>query len=120
MFLWFVGFGIICGFIYDLLRAFRREIKHSTAAVMCEDVLFSAAACSGCYAIFFLKNHGALRAYGFIGILLGAALYCLTVSRWMLTCFRGCFKVVLFPIRWLLLKCKKWKFTRKALTNRRG
>ena len=119
MFLWFIGFGIICGLIYDLLRAFRREIRHGTAAVMTEDILFCAAACSGCYAIFFLKNNGALRAYGFIGILLGAALYYLTISRGVLMGFRWCFKGMLFPFRYLVSKCKKWKFIRKALTNRK-
>ncbi len=120
MFLWFVGLGITCGVVYDLLRAFRREIKHCTGAVMVEDVLFCAAACSSCYAIFFQKNHGALRAYGFIGILLGALLYYLTISRWMMACFRVCFKILFFPFRRLLPKCKKWKFTRKSLTNRNG
>ncbi len=120
MFLWFVALGITCGLIYDLLRAFRREIKHSTVALMIEDILFCAATCVSCYIIFFQKNHGALRAYGFVGILLGAMLYYLTVSKWTLIGFRWCFKVILFPFRWLLLKCKKWKFTRKTLTNRNG
>lgn len=120
MFLWFVGFGVLGGLIYDMLRALRCEIRHNTAAVMSEDVLFCAAACIGCYTIFFLKNHGALRAYGFVGILLGAVVYGVTVSRWMRLCFGTCFKAALFPFRWLLRKCKKWKFARKTLTNRKG
>ena len=120
LFLWFVGFGLACGLAYDLVRAFRREIKHGTAAMMVEDTLFSALACSGCYGLFFWKNHGALRAYGFIGILIGVTLYYLTVSRWMLWCFRGCFRILFFPFRWLLPKCKKWKSGKKLLTNRDG
>ncbi len=120
MFLWFVGLGMICGLAYDLLRAFRREVRHGNAAVMLEDVLFCAAACGGCYGIFFQKNQGALRAYGFIGILVGAALYYLMISKWMLILFRWCFKILLCPYRCLLQKCKKWKSGRKSLTNRTG
>ncbi len=120
MFLWFVGFGIVLGVIYDLLRAFRREIKHSTAAVMLEDVVFCGIACSGCYGIFFWKNNGGLRAFGFIGIFLGVLLYELTVGPWVLLFFRGCFRVILFPAKWLFRKCKKWKLGRKPLTNQTG
>ncbi len=118
LFLYFVGLGFSSRLVYDLLRALRREIKHVNAAVMIEDVLFSAAGCIGCYGIFFRKNNGALRAYGFIGILLGVVLYDLTIGRWMLKGFRTGFKIILAPIRWLLSKCKKWKLPRKALTNR--
>lgn len=120
MFLWFVGLGIICAVVYDLLRAFRREVKHGTAWVIAEDVFFCAAACISCYGVFFQKNHGALRAYGFLGFFLGAEVYHLTVSRWVRAFFTWCWKAVLFPFRWLLPKCKKWKSGRKMLTNRKG
>lgn len=118
LFLYFAGFGFSSRLLYDLLRALRREIKHANTMVMIEDVLFCAAGCIGCYSIFLRKNNGALRAYGFIGILLGVVLYDLTVGKWMLKGFRTGFKIILAPTRWLLSKCKKWKFHRKALTNR--
>lgn len=118
LFLWFVGFGVICGLIYDLLRAFRKEVKHARAAVTLEDTLYGALVCGGCYGLFFWKNQGALRAYGFIGFFCGMTLYFLTVSRWVQIVFQWCFKALLLPVRWVLPKCKKWKTGRKSLTNR--
>ncbi len=118
LFLWFVCLGIGCRLTYDGLRAIRKEIKHAAIFVMLEDILFCAAACGGCYGLFFAGNNGALRAYGFIGILLGVALYDLTIGRWMLKVLSTGLKIILTPIHWVLSKCKKWKFRRKALTNR--
>jgi spore cortex biosynthesis protein YabQ len=117
LFIWFVGFGFSCRLIYDLLRALRCEVKHAAAMVMVEDVLFCAVACAGCYGIFLRENHGALRAYGFIGILVGAVLYDLTFGKWLLKGFKLGFKIMLVPGRWVAAKCKKWKLRRKALTN---
>ena len=118
LFLWFVGLSVGGRLVYDILRALRREIKHADWVVMIEDILFSAFFCWGCYSIFLQKNHGALRAYGLIGMLVGVILYDWTIGRWILKGFRCGFRIILAPMRWLLAKCKKWKSHRKALTNR--
>jgi len=120
LFLLFVVFGAACALLYDLLRAFRKEMHHGLFWVMAEDVLFSALACAGCYSIFFMKNQGALRAYGFLGILLGVLLYHFTIGGLMQHCFRCFFKTLSFPIKWILRKCKIWKSRRKALTKQEG
>ena len=120
LFLYFVVFGAVCALIYDLLRALRQEIHHGTPWLIAEDTLFSAVVCSGCYGLFFYKNRGALRAYGFLGMVIGALLYHLTLSNMMLLCFRRFFRVILFPLRWIRKKCKIWKSHRKSLTKQEG
>lgn len=120
LFLIFVVFGAGCAFAYDLLRVLRQEIRHGTAALMVEDTLLSAAACVGCYGIFFWKNRGALRAYGFLGILLGVLLYHFMLSSLVQRCLRCILKIMLGPVRWMRRKCKIWKSRRKALTKQEG
>ena len=120
LFLYFVALGAVCALLYDLLRAFRQEVRHGTASLMVEDTMFSAVVCGGCYGLFFYKNQGALRAYGLIGMAVGAGLYHLTVSRLVRRCFRRLFRMVLFPLRWMCRKCKIWKSHRKSLTKQEG
>ena len=124
LFLYFVGFGIACGLVYDLLRAFRREVRHGIAAVTIEDTILGATVCIGCYGLFLWKNRGALRSFGFIGLFCGAALYFLTVSPWVVVCMRWCIRVLLFPIKWLFSQYKRLrkagKRAEKKLTNPHG
>ena len=102
--LYFIGLGAAAGLIYDLLRAFRREIPHAAVIVILEDSLFGSLVCIGCYALFFWKNQGALRIYGFLGFAFGALLYIRWISPWMLRLYQGILKGLLFPIRWLAAK----------------
>ena len=114
--MYFVALGLTGGTLYDLLQAFRREIRHGAAALVAEDSLFALAVCTGCYGLFFWKNQGALRAYGFVGLLAGATLYQLTVSPWVRRCFIFFFRVLLYPLRRIRAKWKrKSKFEQKTV-----
>ena len=117
LFLCFAAFGAVCLMLYDVFRAMRKEIRHGTILIILEDTLFSAGVCAGCYGIFFYKNYGALRAYGFLGMMMGAMLYHLTLRKWVYRFLEIWFRMIFFPFRWIRRKCKLWKSHRKALTK---
>ena len=120
LFLCLAAWGAVSLMVYDVLRALRREIRHGTILLCLEDTIFGAAVCIGCYSIFFYQNYGALRAYGFIGMLVGAMLYQQTISKPVRYCFQRGFRMILWPLRWIRQKCKIWKSRRKALTKQEG
>ncbi|WP_343207963.1 spore cortex biosynthesis protein YabQ [Anaerolentibacter hominis] len=67
--------GIILSVAYDLLRIFRHLIHHSNFLTGVEDLLFWIV--SGClvFRMIYLENNGEIRAFAFIGLLIGALCY---------------------------------------------
>lgn len=114
----FHGIGLI--FVYDLLRAFRRVFRHGNAAVSVEDFLFWILAAFLTFCFAFLKTDGIIRGYAAVGILLGAVLYHVSVSRYIVSgvCvfFRG-IRMLVRGIRKILSKPveKIWRKWKKAV-----
>lgn len=113
LFLYFIALGAAGSLVYDGLRGLRRELKHPDWLVILEDGLFWTAALIGCYGLFFFENRGALRGYGFLGMVCGAVLYFLLGSPWMFPLWRGLWRILLFPVKKLLTKGRKWGKMRK-------
>ena len=109
LFLYFALLGLGGSFVYDWLRALRREMRHPVWLVIMEDSLFAAVACTAVYALFFWKNQGALRIYGLVGCGIGIWLYYTLISRWLLRVQRGVWRLMLFPIKWLRKRRKRRK-----------
>ena len=61
---------------YDGLRLIRRQRPCGLFRVSVEDALFWLALAAGTFGIFYEKNSGNLRFYGFIGIFLGGFKNC--------------------------------------------
>ncbi len=80
LFLTCIQTGVVMGMLYDLIRIFRKIIKHPNWLVQMEDLLYWIAC--GCFAFIMLywENYGQIRVFVFIGILIGAVLYFLTAS----------------------------------------
>lgn len=76
-----VALGIGLAFSYDLLRAFRKAVSHSIAAVAAEDVLYCAFASFLAFLTAYFGNQGVLRIYAACGAVLGAVFYLQTASR---------------------------------------
>ena len=96
--------GAGAGLLFDLLRAVRRFFRTNAAAAV-TDVLYWVL-CAGLvwYAVMAL-NSGEIRAYELFGLIWGAALYFLLLSRYVLRIFIGIFqlflKILLTPARFL-------------------
>lgn len=80
-FLIFIGIGILIVLIFDIFRIFRKTFKTSDLLTILEDIIFSII--TGFILLFsiFKFNNGEMRLYVFLGLILGAIIYVLTISK---------------------------------------
>ena len=80
LFLASVEIGVLMGVLFDLIRIFRKILKHPNFLVQIEDMLYwIICALLGFYRLY-ICNYAAIRPYICIGIILGAVFYFLTFS----------------------------------------
>ncbi len=96
--------GIFMAAAYDVLRIFRRIIKHGVWWIAAEDILFWAAAAIAVFIVSFWENDGQLRWYTFAGVALGALLYHETLSS---SVVKYVSKAILLPINIITKPLKK-------------
>ena len=100
-----VGFAL--AILYDLLRIFRRFIRHSLFFVSVEDFLFwFIAGIVGFYMIY-VYNDGIIRLYAIVGMLLAAVLYYRWCSQFFVRFGTWFCKLFLNPLRKGLKKSAK-------------
>lgn len=73
--------GILLFVLYDVIRIFRRILPRGIVLVSVEDFLFWFFAGSAVFVLLYRENDGALRFYVLGGMLAGALLYYLCISR---------------------------------------
>ena len=129
-------FGFIYCLLYDIFRSCRRVKKYSTAAVFFQDVFFFCIISVTTFLLLLAFCNGEIRGYIFFGILLGAVICSITVSRIWIPILTFIFKKIIWlfsKLKWLfqvvwtyfyriglqvLKNCKKiFKKTRKYLKN---
>ena len=76
--------GTVLGIFYDGFRVLRLFVPHKNWVVDVEDLLFWVGTAWLVFRTLFYYNQGVLRAYAFVGILVGVVLYYLTVSKILL------------------------------------
>ncbi|WP_070001073.1 spore cortex biosynthesis protein YabQ [Cellulosilyticum sp. I15G10I2] len=67
--------GIVMGIFFDLIRIFRKIIKHPDILVQLEDLIYWIICALIGFYMLYINNYAAIRPFVFIGILLGAILY---------------------------------------------
>ena len=92
-----VGFGLAV--LYDMLRIFRRLLRHSLFFVSVEDFLFWFFAGMIGFSTIYIYNNGIIRWYAVIGMLFAAVLYHMFCSRFVIRFCTGLCKFLLNPIR---------------------
>lgn len=75
LFLQSVITGAVLLFCYDILRAVRKVIPHSTAAIAAEDLIYWTGCSMGVFACVYRSNQGILRFFSFRGGLGSLALF---------------------------------------------
>jgi len=75
------GMGMFITFVYDLLRIFRRVIRHNGFWVSLEDLLFWGFCAVEVFLLMHRMNNGTLRWFAVLGALAGMLIYLMTVSR---------------------------------------
>lgn len=110
LFLIFVINGAIIGLVFDIFRILRKSFKTSDVITIIEDILFWII--TGIIILYsiFVFNNGEIRFFMFIGIFLGAMIYMLLISRYVIKVSVGIisvikkivsfiFKILIFPIK---------------------
>ncbi len=94
--------GLMCAFLFDILRAVRKNYKLSNALYAIYDVAFWIACAIVVYMAVYISNSGELRWYEFVGLCLGVCVYTLFLSKPMLRfaslvvkCIHFCFLIIL-------------------------
>lgn len=76
-----LGMGAVFALIYDLIRIFRRVVKHGMALVSGEDLLFWIVSSVQAFAFFVFVNKGKYRFFMFFAMLMGAMVYRMILSE---------------------------------------
>ena len=77
----FVITGILIGLLFDIFRILRKSFHTADWITYIQDVLFWILAGSMMLFSIFTFNHGEIRSYVFIGILVGIVIYMLAISK---------------------------------------
>lgn len=77
----FIITGISIGLLFDIFRILRKSFHTADWITYIQDVLFWILAGSMMLFSIFTFNHGEIRSYVFIGILIGIVIYMLAISK---------------------------------------
>ena len=80
LFLRSLEIGILMGILFDLVRIFRKLIKHPNFLVQMEDMLYWIVCGFIGFYMLYVCNYADIRPFVFIGIILGAIFYFMTFS----------------------------------------
>ena len=80
LFITSVEIGILMGVLFDLIRIFRKLLKHPNFLVQVEDMLYWIACGLVGFYMLYVCNYADIRPYIFLGIVLGAVFYFMTFS----------------------------------------
>ncbi|WP_099469578.1 spore cortex biosynthesis protein YabQ [Konateibacter massiliensis] len=121
--------GVAVISMYDVLRIFRRIVKHGVFAVGLEDFLYWVGSGFFVFHIIYIRNDGVIRGFAILAIVLGMLLYNVTVSRlivkYISLVLKTILDIILFPIKWILKKCsnilkKYYKAVKIRLSKQKG
>lgn len=108
LFLIFAINGIVIGLIFDFFRISRKVFPTNDITTYIEDVLFWILAGAIMLYSIFVFNNGQLRLYMFLGILLGAFIYLLFISSYIIkinvkiiNVLKKVFGIVIIPFKWI-------------------
>lgn len=77
----FIITGILIGLLFDVFRILRKSFHTADWITYLQDILFWILAGSLMLFSIFTFNHGEIRSYVFIGILIGVVIYMLSLSK---------------------------------------
>ena len=123
------AYGVLCGMIFDIFRALRLKKASGNAIVAVEDVAFWIAVSVMVFSCIYRHNNGQPRWFIFAGILFGATLYRLTVSRMVLKLFKAVLdfvclvlstitKIIAYPFRLIRKPLQKLTVPLSKLTKK--
>lgn len=93
--------GIVISIIFDITRTLRKTFKHRNFFVQIEDAIFWIVTCLG--VLYFILNHagGEIRFFYLLGIFLGALLYFITISSFVIKFFSFILRIIINFIKFI-------------------
>ena len=76
-----IATGAFMAFVYDVLRLFRRLVRHGRLAVDLEDILYWTACFALSFTLLYYGNNGVIRFAAVLGAAIGMLLYVVTAGR---------------------------------------
>lgn len=102
--------GLLITFVYDWLRVLRRLVKHGTALMSAEDLLFWLACGIGVFYMLYRENNGTLRWFAVLGAAIGIFFYKVIVRDVFVNVMSTCLhKIMWFVFRLLQIVLKPLK-----------
>lgn len=113
-----VAAGAAMAFVYDLLRLFRRIIRHNRVFVDIEDLIFWTACFFASFTLLYYVNNGVIRFAAVLGAAFGMWLHAMTLGR-LLTPVSRIIKSVNKKITMVFSPIyRKYRLTLAAFKNR--
>ncbi len=84
VFLWSVVIGAFLALVFDFFRILRRKGKTPNYIVYIQDIIYWIIVTLIIITSAFITNDGELRGYMFIGYILGAVIYIVSISKFIL------------------------------------
>lgn len=111
--------GIFLTILYDCLRISRNIVPHGRFFIDFEDLIYWSFAGLFLFLVIYMENDGRIRIYAFVGVIAGAALYHLTISRWIVK-YLSLFLSKILALLEILLTPLHWGRKRLKLYIKRG
>lgn len=104
--------GIAVLFFYDILRIFRRLVKHGKVSVAAEDILFWIGTSIFIFYMMYRKNNGIIRGFSIMGMSFGMLLYNQALSSYIVKgitfILTKIFHILFTPFTFLMCRLKKF------------
>lgn len=81
--------GVIVAVIYDMIRIFRRVVRHNRFFLSVEDILYWIFCAWEVFYLLYRESSGVLRWFAILGIALGMFLYMISISRFVVDFISG-------------------------------
>lgn len=140
LFLTAIQIGVFMGVLFDLVRIFRKLIKHPNFLVQVEDMLYWVVCGFVGFYMLYICNYADVRPYIFIGIVLGGIFYFATFSiifmkiativifyvkafirkliKLLLIPLKGILHMIQIPLRYIMKQCTQLKYSYKLRYRR--
>lgn len=140
LFLTAIQIGVFMGILFDLVRIFRKLIKHPNFLVQVEDMLYWVVCGFVGFYMLYICNYADVRPYIFIGIVLGGIFYFATFSiifmkiatmvifyvkafirkliKLLLIPLKGILHMIQIPLRYIMKQCIRFKYSYKLRYRR--
>lgn len=113
-----VLWGAILLLVYDILRIFRRLIKHDSFFVAFEDLIFWVCASLFIFVMMYKENNGIIRGFSVMGMAIGMILYYYLLSDFLVNMITKLIRTLISPfvfaikkiiqfIKMIVSRCKK-------------